>query len=522
MIALLAAAALSSASGLLLSSQVARVVVYPDRAQVTRTQEVQCGAQATQLEFAALPPSADPGSLRAFVSEGVVESVDLIEEPRATAFSAEVNDLETQLRRLGAQLQALHDAREKAQGLDRLAGNLEAVASNLISGEMQQQPDLKSWRAALDQTLKARLLAAQQRSEAGARERELQRQGSDARRKLARLGAARSRSERRAQVLVSCPAGHGARVELTYLVGGAFWQPAYEARAEEGTVLLSLFATVRQSTGENWDGAALALSTALPAQDATPPKIAPLLVYAQEREPPKKVLVRRDELQRHAEEGAAGRTVADGMQAEEQGLSVQLQVKGRSTVSGDGTPARLFVASTRLAAAFAWKTVPRQVPFVFRVADLVNTAPFPLLPGEVDLFRSGAYLGRIPLERVAEGARFHLSFGLEEGVKIKRVVLEEIVRDEGIFKSSRRFRYAYRFEVENHLPRPEQIELAEQVPVSELSDVEVGLEEKTTPGFTRNAGDGIVIWKLPLEAGEKRTLQLAFHVDVPQDYATGF
>src|SRR5258708_3609491 len=208
--------------------------------------------------------------------------------------------------------------------------------------------------------------------------------------------------------------------------------------------------------------------------------------------------------------------------AEAQGLSVQLQVKGPADVSGDGTPARLFVASTELQAAFAWKTVPRQVPFVFRVADLVNTAPFPLLPGEIDLFRRGAYLGRVPLERVAEGARFHMSFGIEEGVKVKRFVLEEIARDEGIFKSAQRFRYAYRFEVENHLQRPEQIELAEQVPVSELSDVEVALEDGTTKGFTRKAEDGIVSWKLSLAPGEKRELQLAFHVDVPKDYATGF
>ena len=507
---------------LLLASQVARVVVYPDRAQVTRTQEAQCGAQAVRVEFAALPPSADPGSLRAFASEGGVESVDVVEEPRATAFSAEVNDLETQLRRLAAQQQALRDAREKAQGLDRLAGNLEVVAANLISGEMPQQPDPKAWRAALDQTLKARLEASRQRSEIGLRERELHRQSADAQRKLSGLGAARAKSERRAEVLVSCPAGRTARVELTYLVGGAFWQPAYEARAEDGSVALSLFATVRQSTGENWDGAALLLSTALPGQDATPPQITPLRVFAQERERPKKILVRRDEQQRHAEEGRAGQTAAEGMQAEEQGLSVQLQVKGRIEVSGDGTPARLFVASTRLAAAFAWKTAPQKVPFVFRVADLVNSAPFPLLPGELDLFRGGAYLGRVPLERVAEGARFHLSFGLEEGVKIKRVVLEEIARDEGIFKSSRRYRYAYRFEVENHLARPEQIELQEQVPVSELTDVEVALEDRTTTGYTRKVEDGIITWKLTLAAGEKRALQLAFHVDVPEDYATGF
>ena len=77
----------------------------------------------------------------------------------------------------------------------------------------------------------------------------------------------------------------------------------------------------------------------------------------------------------------------------------------------------------------------------------------------------------MPLARVAEGARFQLSFGLEEGVKVKRTVVEEIARDRGIFKSAQRFRYAYRLEVENHLGRPEVVQLAEQVPVSELSDV---------------------------------------------------
>jgi uncharacterized protein (TIGR02231 family) len=514
-------ALLSSAVGLLLSSQVSRVVVFPDRAQVTRTAQAQCGAQAVPVEFAVLPPSADPGSMRASTSEGGVESVDVVAEPRAIAFSAEANDLEKQLRSIGAQLAALRDALEKAQGIDRLAGNLETVSSASISSEISQ-PDVKAWRAALDQTLRARLDAARQRSEARQRERELQRQAADVRRKLLQLGQADDRRQRRAEVLVSCPAGHTALVELSYLVGGASWQPAYEARADDKGVGLSLFATVRQSTGESWDGAQLALSTALPSQEATPPQITPLRVFADEREPPKKVLVRRDEIQRHAEEGGTGRTDTSGMHAEEQGLSVQLQVKGPADVSGDGTPARLFVASTELQAAFAWKTVPRQVPFVFRVADLVNTAPFPLLPGEIDLFRRGAYLGRVPLERVAEGARFHMSFGIEEGVKVKRFVLEEIARDEGIFKSAQRFRYAYRFEVENHLQRPEQIELAEQVPVSELSDVEVALEDGTTKGFTRKAEDGIVSWKLSLAPGEKRELQLAFHVDVPKDYATGF
>src|SRR5207244_4805206 len=116
---------------LLLASQVARVVVFPDRAQVTRSAPAQCGTQAVKVVFTSLPPSADPSSLRAHTSEGGVESVDVIEEPRVTAFSAEVNDVEEQLRRIDAQLAALRDAREKAQSLDRLAGQFEEMSASL-------------------------------------------------------------------------------------------------------------------------------------------------------------------------------------------------------------------------------------------------------------------------------------------------------------------------------------------------------------------------------------------------------
>jgi uncharacterized protein (TIGR02231 family) len=279
---------------------------------------------------------------------------------------------------------------------------------------------------------------------------------------------------------------------------------------------------VTQSTGENWDGAALALSTAVPAQDATPPEVAPLRVYADPREPPRKVLVRRDERQQHAEAGGNARGTTGGMEVADQGLSVELRVKGPADVAGDGTPARLFVGQSKLDAAFGWKTVPRAAPFVFRVADLVNTAPFPLLPGDVDLFRKGAYLGRVQQGRVAEGARFHLSFGLEERVKVKRLVLEEIKRDQGLFKTAQRFTYRYRFEIENALGRAETVELAEAIPVSELSDVEVAIDDKTTAGFEKDAEDGIVRWKVALGAGEKKAIDLAFHVDVPNDYALGF
>jgi hypothetical protein len=57
--------------------------------------------------------------------------------------------------------------------------------------------------------------------------------------------------------------------------------------------------------------------------------------------------------------------------------------------------------------------------------------------------------------------------------------------------------------------------------VSELDDVKVDLEQESTAGYTLAAEDGIATWKVKLAPGERRTVDLAFHVDAPSSYETG-
>ena len=54
----------------------------------------------------------------------------------------------------------------------------------------------------------------------------------------------------------------------------------------------------------------------------------------------------------------------------------------------------------------------------------------------------------------------------------------------------------------------------------ELDDVKVELEPKTTAGFELRRDDGIATWKLDLAPGASKTVDLAFHVDVPSSYDT--
>lgn len=515
---LLAAAAAQAGEG-----RISQVVVYPDRAQVTRAQTVACSARAA-AEFAELPPAADLKSLRATSSSGAVEGIDVQTRARDAAFAPKAAELDAKVRKLEARAQELRDQQARARLQARAAAGYEAVAAQLVSREMAlPAPDARAWGAALDGALAARLKSSAAGLEAGVKLREVERDLADARARRAELGESAQRRETVARVQVACAEG-SARVELTYLVGGASWSPLYEARSDDdgsgaGQVELSLVAAVSQRTGEEWKGARLVLSTAVPRQDATPPELVPLRIWSEKREPPKKVLVRRDEEQQHALAGAgedAG--VRAATEVAQQGLSVQLAVKEPADVPGDGSPVNVDVASARLKSAYSWRTMPGQLPHVLRVADLVNTAPFPLLPGPLSLFRKGSFAARTALERVPQGGRFQLAFGLEESVKVKRLVLEELAKDTGFISKGRRFRFAYAFELKSSAKGPVTVEVSDHVPVSELDDVQVALGERTTPGYALEKDDGIVTWKVQLQPGETKRVELAFTVDVPASY----
>jgi uncharacterized protein (TIGR02231 family) len=506
-------------------AKVSSVVVYPDRALVTRVETVACTGRALAV-FESVPPAADPSSFRARSEDAAVESLVAEERTLEGQFAPEMEALGKKRQALEREMAELVDARARDEALRKLGEGLSDVAVQRVTRELAApRPDPRAWASAFDAALDTRLRAASEVAGRAARMREVQRELDALGEREGYLGASSARMERRVEVRLACSSEGRARVELQYVVGGAGWTPSYEARPDEagGRVELSTFATVRQSTGEDWAGVRLVLSTARPHAEATPPELKPLGLYADERGPERKVLAHREERRQHAQSGSQTQAETSGsLQAASQGLSVQLLVPELAQVPGNGTAMRLRVASTKLKSSFSWRTAPKLNPVVFRVASLVNGAPFPLLPGSVDVFHASGFIGQQSLELVPQGGAFELTFGLEESLRVERVVVEEIARDEGFLGNRRRFRYAYRLKLANYRERPEVVEVAEHLPVSELDDVKVELDkEKTTSGFALDAMDGIVSWTLTLAPAEQRSVEFVFHVEVPSSYDTG-
>lgn len=501
------------------------VVVFPDRAQVTRRAPVSCG-QRTAIVFEQVPPSAVGDSFRARMSEGTVDGLraELVKQEKV--FGEKAQALEKRLEELGDERRRLDDQVLRAETQAAMASKLRSVTEQGLSRELAaEKPDVKAWQAALEVPLTGQLQVAKQVAELETKRRQLDRVVQDVQRQLDEARAGGQRESYRVEVLVTCPAGKPATVSLGYLVGGASWTPAYEARANEAakTVELATWATVTQTTGEDWAGVKLVLSTAVPSENATPPTMNTLLLGATERVETKKVLTRREEFVDSASvaQSAPPPEPARGLVAKNQGLSVQLEVKDAAKVPGDGAAVRVFVGEATLAATFELRVMPRLMPVAFRVAELSNTGGWPLLAGQVDAFRPTGLVGRYPLERVAQGAAFTLTFGIEDAIRVKRTVVEELKKDAGVFNSKKRFLSSYRIDVANYGKQPTDVTVAEQVPVAEVNDIDIGLTEKTSAGVQLDKATGVARWKVPLKPQEKKTLDFGYRVDVPTTYDLG-
>ena len=273
---------LLAATALVVPAKVTEVTVFNDRARIVRSASVELSGPRL-VELAILPDSVDPGSIRLEARHAEVRQVDLgrVDESEFPAGPAKL--LLDKLEKLDDQLTVA--GRERLEHLGQL-GLLRKIHPQLAEAEaMKPAPKLNAsgWAQSLA-FIDGGLVRAQ------ARVRELDQKVIDLsleREKLAaeaqRMGAVTRRSGLRVTALL---AGEGtAQVTLTYLVGGARWTPAYDLTylpAQE-RVQLSLSGMVSQQSGEEWDEAALTLSTAVPGVATQLPKLLTWKIGEKER-----------------------------------------------------------------------------------------------------------------------------------------------------------------------------------------------------------------------------------------------
>jgi len=514
------------------SGVVDAVVVFPDRASVTRVLQVDLAEGLNEVRFEDLPPTLDEQTLQAEgrgMPGAALLGLDVVSRELVEDRRSRVADLESRIQALRDELQVLRD-RQAAAGQElSFLQNLRAASATQLSAELLFADETVAKAEALASLLRARVPEVQAMTrEAAVAERELQDQIDALARELATVQGAAQWSRRDVTVQVSAPEAGQGEVALTYLLPGASWKPHYDVRAdlEEGAVDLGLSGVVTQTTGEDWSAVGLTLSTARPASGVAPPELQPFWLqsgyiaprqayYVDDVMDDGEVLYAEAERARPAPKPSA--PPAEPMAVvsatvTERAVASTFEVPGRSGIPGDGTRRKLLVTEAELPLEFVHVVVPRLEETAFLVATGTWDGAWPLLGGRVSTFLDGAFVGTSDLDAVGPGGELRLGFGRDDGVRVEvELVEEQTSKPDWMGKIT--YRGTWRYQVVNGRDHPVQVELTDRVPVSKEVKYVVRYTGDEPDELT---ADGLATFSRELGPGDEMVVEFGYLVRYPR------
>lgn len=536
------------AEDVMAESRLRAATVFSDRATLTRQAVVDVPAGAHVVVFRGLPANIMTDTLRA---EGKAAS--------AITFGALTNKMisgveltGTEEKELTAKLETLQDQRTGIESeklaltarktfLDGLAQQAILRARENIA-EINLKPEQWDGASKAIQTGTAEVLKGQLAQDVLLRD--LDRQIQAVQDQLNQLQTG-ERNTLEVRLPLEAKAATKLTVDISYQVAGAGWQPLYDARLDTETGKLDLvqYGAVRQVTGEDWSDIALTLSTAQPSRGASLPDLEPYWIDLYDPRQMARgaamstMAVNRvqfaveGEMKTNSAEmamdmaapAAAPEPIAAQFQTaqiETGGFVNEYKIKGPATVKTDGTENKLMIGTTQTDGKLRVHVKPKFSNEAYLVANMTLAGEAMLLPGQVNLFRDGSFIGQDALPLLRPGEKRDLPFGVDDQIIVHRRVLKNEKNDSWVVGMDNVLERNFMLELQNLHKKPIEVVVLQTIPVPRNEDLEVEVvKSKTTQGYEMDAEHikGLMRWSLNLEPQQKSELALGWKLKWPKD-----
>ncbi len=498
-------------------SKVDSVIVFSDRAVIVRKAQITLNGAET-IKFSELTGMLDDNTVRV-KSEGLkIGEVQVrrgyIEKPigRVKILKDSVKLFEDKVRNIENNLKVL-ESKEHFLNSIKL-GSPELINKELITGKIS--PD--AWRQALSFMVEE-LTQVKSRQIVLTREKEETTKKLDALRR--ELSDIQAQMENRKEVIVEVEAKNldTYPIELSYVIPYAVsWNPYYELRADPSTanVEIGYFAKVSQRTAEDWERTKLIISTAAPALAGIAPEVYPWFVSIEE---PKLIITQTGVMSEEAIRFAAPKDAAKAeieVSRIETGISLQYVIPGRISLKS-GEPAKKFsLYQAKFPAVFEYYAFPKIQEIAFLKGKVKNISDYVFLRGEANTYVGGEFTGKTYLPTIAPEESTEISFGTDERIKVKRELVKTFVSSTGFLGKRERKEFVYKTTIENLRPREIEIEIIEQVPISQHKDVEVKTTKIEPKGYVEDKNLGTFTWRPKLSPKQKFLIGLEYYVEYPK------
>lgn len=503
-----------SAAELAVNLPIDAVTVYPAGAEVTRSGMQTLPAGSHRLVLTGLPAQLDPGRLQIHIASDAVSLGALQLEQQ---FQEGLMNPEEQ--RLQNELEALEDGRLAITDEIEAANTQLKLLDSLAAGAGSQQDSVSAQEL-------TELLSSLGAASASAREtirdanRRLRQQDREIARKQFELSQVQTRQQvaNTIAVEIQVSAAVSVPVSLTYPVAQAGWEWLYEARlaTDSGRLDLARKVSVQQTTGEDWDGVSMTITTARPGENTQTPHLGSLLVDLLQVMPLRAepgVMEMRD----MAVSSAATASFSP-MEVSATRYLVEYAVPGRVNLAANSQPQVLGVAREELAVNLVTRVVPERDTDAYLEARFDFAQPVPLLAGLMQFYRDGAFIGSRPVPTLLPGEAVSLPFGKDDRVRVTVAPVEAGSRDGGVLRRSVE-EHRSRFDIVSYHNQSMAVEVVGRIPVTQNQDVSVEILPGATPAQVTDLDGqaGVLLWRLDAAPGQTRSINHFYRVSFPRD-----
>jgi uncharacterized protein (TIGR02231 family) len=301
-----------------------------------------------------------------------------------------------------------------------------------------------------------------------------------------------------------------ATLSVDYMTPCALWRPIHRATLRGGSTRFECDGAVWQATGEDWTDVELLFSTARPTQRAEPPRLSEDRLRVQRRADKTVDVTVREEAIATTGDGASASRRADLPGVDDGGETRTLPGAARATIRSTGLLHRAPIFAFDAPAEVDRIARPERSALVHLRSKQTNAAPHPILAGPLELLRESGYVGRGEVGFVAPGELFTLGWGADDGVRVRREPKEE--REVARLTGKQTITRTVTLSLSNLEPLPASFTVEERVPVSELEQVKVDLDDKKTSPSAKADAQGIVAWSVTVPAKGTKTITLAYRI----------
>jgi len=355
---------------------------------------------------------------------------------------------------------------------------------------------------------------------------------------LAELNAKFNMPMAEVSILLMAQSKMTTNIELKYIVTDAGWAPNYDLKAEDVNkpIELKYRAKVFNNTGIDWNNVKMRLSTADPMRSASKPEMSQwYLNYDQGVSGYGKISNYKSNsfgngnsqsFEGYAQNAAplSATTIADPnahvtqqspqfMQIQVSELSADFEIKIPYTIPADAKPYIVDVTTYNLPATYQHFSAPKVDRDAFLLARITGWEDLDLVEGPANIYYGGTYVGQSYIQTRSVDDTLDLSLGRDNKIVVTRTKLKDMTAQK-LIGSTKKETYAYEINIKNNRKAPIQIEINDQLPISQQSDITV--EEIELSKAEKNAITGKLTWKLTLQPDELRKINLAFSIKHPK------